>query len=359
MDISIPLELSLEEVADQIAIACDADVLLYNGRLDAVASHRLTQEVKRRNRRKNVLLILVTNGGEGGAAYRIARLLQSHYETFTIFATGYCKSAGTLLATGAHELIMSDHAELGPIDVQISKRDELWEMESSLTIMDTLTTLQQKALSACEAFFLALSAKSGGSITLRTATDIATAMTTGLFTPMYSQINPLHLGEAGRAMRIAESYGESLLAGGGNIGLEGLYRMLQGYPSHDYVIDRQEAERLFLRVREPSDEESALAELLGDEAIFANFDPDIPSRLLFRFLSSETSDDSSEMSDDATITRSDLGGSHNVSKIRDGSAQSKVDETLGEKGDYAGENGGGTAFASAAEDEEVSIAGSE
>jgi ClpP class serine protease len=39
--------------------------------------------------------------------------------------SGYCKSAGTLIALGANELAFGEHGELGPLDVQIAKRDEV------------------------------------------------------------------------------------------------------------------------------------------------------------------------------------------------------------------------------------------
>ena len=96
------------------------------------------------------------------------------YESFQLFVTGYCKSAGTLLATGAHELIMSNHGELGPLDVQLSKKDELWQRQSGLIGMDTLRALQGSAFEAFEQFFLQLKSKSGDTVSLRTATEIAT-----------------------------------------------------------------------------------------------------------------------------------------------------------------------------------------
>ena len=107
-------------------------------------------------------------GGDADPAYRIARCLQTKYERFLFYVSGYCKSAGTLVAIRAHQLIVSDHGELGPLDVQMSKKDELWETQSGLTVMDTLTMLQDNAFRAFETFFLTLMRNSGGAVTLRT-----------------------------------------------------------------------------------------------------------------------------------------------------------------------------------------------
>ena len=254
------------ELAETVAEKLDADVILYNGGIGREQDRFLIDALIDRELRTNVLLLLVTNGGDPDAAYRMARALQAKYERFILYVSGFCKSAGTLVATGAHELIMSDHGELGPLDVQMSKKDELWETQSGLTPMETLNALQNKALTAFEDFFLSIKARSGGAITLRTATQIATELTTGLFAPLYSQVDPLHVGEAGRAMSIASRYGKRLLVYGCNIDQEALKFLTTQYPSHGFVIDRQEASRLFEEVREPTAAEVELAQVLGDRA---------------------------------------------------------------------------------------------
>ena len=81
--------------------------------------------------------------------------------------------------------------------------------------MDTLSTLKDNALAAFDKFFLDIMAKSSGTITVQTAAQISTEMAVGMFTPLYSQVDPLHIGEA-RSMSIAGHYGKRLLAHGEN-----------------------------------------------------------------------------------------------------------------------------------------------
>lgn len=259
-------EQPIVDAADLVAQESDADVILYNGEIGREEDRFFIESLIARSRRENVLVLLVTGGGDPDAAYRIARALQEKYKRFTLYVSGYCKSAGTLVATGAHELVMSDHGELGPLDVQMSKKDELWETQSGLTPMETLNALQNKALTAFEDFFLSIKTRSGGTITLRTATQIATELTTGLFAPLYGQVDPLHVGEAGRAMSIASRYGNRLLDRGCNIDQDALKFLTTQYPSHGFVIDRREASLLFGAVREPTAAEVALAEALGVRA---------------------------------------------------------------------------------------------
>ena len=260
-------ESSLVSVAEDLAEQLDADIILYNGPIERPFDTEFIDICLEERIRDNVILILVTQGGDADAAYRIGRYLQRTYKHFTLYVSGYCKSAGTLIATGAHELVISDHGELGPLDVQMSKEDELWKMQSGLTISDTLDALQISADKAFTEFFLHMKAGSDDAITLRTATEIATKMTTGLFAPLYGQVDPMHVGEAHRAMSIAVEYGLRLLEEGRNIDSDHLRYLTSEYASHGFVIDRLEASELFANVREPSEKEVRLASELGRIAI--------------------------------------------------------------------------------------------
>ena len=59
-------------------------------------------------------------------------------------------------------------------------------------------------------------------------------------------------------MRIAQDYGRIL-----NPDCRHLDQLINTYPSHTFVIDREQARRMFKNVREPSDKEVALCEALG------------------------------------------------------------------------------------------------
>jgi len=115
------------QCANKIAVEQDVDVVIFNGPIDRLNAQRLIHIGQNRKRKHNVFFVLVTFGGDPDAAYIIARHLQSKYNHFALFVPELCKSAGTLIALGANELIISDYGELGPLDVQLSKKDELGE----------------------------------------------------------------------------------------------------------------------------------------------------------------------------------------------------------------------------------------
>ena len=151
IDDEIPQEgfdLTMRALAQGLADRHEADILFYNGAISGLASQKVIEMCRARSRRSNVILILVTPGGDADAAYRIARCLQEKYQKFSLFVPGWCKSAGTLLAIGADELYMSDYGELGPLDVQLSVTDELWEYSCNCSTPVVLRGLSGKAFRA-------------------------------------------------------------------------------------------------------------------------------------------------------------------------------------------------------------------
>ena len=118
----------------KVADRHEADIVFLTGDLERPRDGDFIEELTKRTRRKNVFLVLTTHGGDPNAAYRIARALQHGYSRFTAFVPGYCKSAGTLLILGAHELVLSAHAELGPLDIQLPSKVETDERGSVLTL---------------------------------------------------------------------------------------------------------------------------------------------------------------------------------------------------------------------------------
>jgi ClpP class serine protease len=66
-------------------------------------------------------LILHTLGGLVLAALQIARAIDKHKGKVTVLVPHYAMSGGTLIALAADEIIMSEHAVLGPVDPQLGE----------------------------------------------------------------------------------------------------------------------------------------------------------------------------------------------------------------------------------------------
>lgn len=64
-------------------------------------------------------LLLHTPGGDPTAAERIVNTCRSHAKSFHVVVVRTAMSAGTLVAMGADAILMTETAELGPIDPQM------------------------------------------------------------------------------------------------------------------------------------------------------------------------------------------------------------------------------------------------
>ena len=267
------MALDLRLVANRIASTDDADILLVNGAIEEHFDKFLWSALSSRKRKLSSLyLILVTSGGSANAAFRAARHVQGMYGQFRAVVPGWCKSAGTLVCVGATEIIMADLGELGPLDVQLMKPDDLGGRLSGLTLDSALRSLQTLTFNYFETFFTETIRKSNGQITTKTSADIASALTIGVMQPIFAQVDPVRLGEDYRSTSIAKEYAARLDLKYKNLVVDQDWRAIDllvgGYPSHDFVIDRQEAQALFRRVRPLEGDLSELVTILGEVAVY-------------------------------------------------------------------------------------------
>ncbi len=103
--------------------------------------------------------------------------------------------------------------------------------------------------------------RSNGAISTKTASGIAREIAVGLLAPITAQVDPIQIGEVRRAVRIAKDYA-SRLKGNPNT----IQKLVEGYPSHSFVIDIDEAQELFENVRLTHPLEELLAITLSKDS---------------------------------------------------------------------------------------------
>jgi hypothetical protein len=246
----------------------DTDVIVYFGDITRDGYESLAVACTGRKLRKHVVMLMVTLGGDPNAAYRIARMLQEYYKTvspkevsasvrprgtFSIYVDTLCKSAGTIVCLGADRLILSEKAELGPIDVQLRKQDEVGERTSGLTPIQAIQFLETQSVRLFKRHFTELRDPNDLGFSTKMAAGIATEMTVGLLTAIYQQLDPIRLAEVDRSLKISHDYGERLTHDS-NLKEGAIEKLLAKYPSHGFVIDRKEASELFTKVEPPTKE---------------------------------------------------------------------------------------------------------
>jgi Serine dehydrogenase proteinase len=207
-------------------------------------------------------LYLRTPGGSPDFAFRIARALRHSFKKkLTLVVPKQCKSAGTLIAIGATEIVIADRGELGPLDIQLAKKDELFEMGSGLDIITALGVVREEAVTAFQNCIVSLK-NTGRQVSARMAAELAANLVAQMVSPLYQQIDPLRIAETQRSIAIAMAYGSRLDEYDRNLRPGALIKLITEYPSHGFVIDRKEAKQLFKSVRSTTDIESRLGEEL-------------------------------------------------------------------------------------------------
>ena len=95
---------------------------------------------------KPLEFVLHTPGGLVLPALQIARAIKAHPGKKTVFVPHYAMSGGTLIALAADEIVLSEHAVLGPIDPQIG----------GLPAASVVRVTQDKPIQATEDYTLIL-----------------------------------------------------------------------------------------------------------------------------------------------------------------------------------------------------------
>lgn len=232
----------------------NTDIFVYIGEINRQGYTSLSNEIAaiHGSRKENVLLCLATFGGDPDAGYRIGRCLQHYYEgKVSIFAPSLCKSSGTLTAIAANYLIIGNQGEFGPLDIQLRKTDEIGEQSSGLDIFKAVNFLEARVMDQFSQYLPTI--RFGSGVSTRLSADIAAKLIQSVIQPIASQIDPIKIGEHQRAIGIAQKYGELLNEMTNALKPDALNTLIAGYPSHGFVIDRKEAEKLFNKVYKPCD----------------------------------------------------------------------------------------------------------
>ena len=165
------------------------------------------------NHDKDVLLVLVSPGGEIEPAYQIAKICKSFAkERFIVAVPRSAKSAATFVALGADEIHMGILGQLGPIDPQLGNLPALGVQRA----LETIASICEKNPGSSEMFAKYLS-------------------------------STVTIEQIGYCQRVAESavqYAELLLATKAEVrdkANQVASHLVHGYKDHSFVIDAQEA----------------------------------------------------------------------------------------------------------------------
>ena len=155
---------------------------------------------------------------------------------------------------GADAIYLGADAELGPLDAQIVDRSGNSRDASALETFKALEQLLGYSLSTLDALtrHLMLTAE----MDLPHAIDRTQQLFAAIVTPLYQQIDPHELGEAGRYLSEGEDYAMHVMKRWGYRDFTDIERsriarkLVWDYPSHGFVIDVEEAKGIGLHAHE-------------------------------------------------------------------------------------------------------------
>jgi hypothetical protein len=129
-------------------------------------------------------------------------------------------------------------------------------------------TLESRVLASFESHFRQL--RFSMALPTRLASEIASGLAVGTYKEIFAQVDPMRVGDTERAVKIAWEYGERLARSSKNAKEGTLARLVAEYPSHSFVIDREEARELFHKVDDPTEAERSLAVMATARAPFSD-----------------------------------------------------------------------------------------
>lgn len=201
-------------------------------------------------KRPRVDLWLESPGGDAHSAYKLALYLRNRFETVNVVVPDYAKSAATLLAIAADAIYMAPSAELGPLDMQQSREGEA-QLRSALDTAHSIEALFHRAVQNALV--------EGGNVIQATRLSREKVVThmldfsASFYQPLIEQLDPLAIFAASTGLEVTVEYGVRLLQSSNPSVPEEILRdrvriLVTGYPTHGFVIDRNEARSLGLPV---------------------------------------------------------------------------------------------------------------
>lgn len=164
--------------------------------------------------------------------------------------TDSAKSAATLIALSADEILLGRWGELGPLDPQLRDPSGGSRSISPLETMQGLDFLRQHYLETLDIIMPLLLSRSD--MDLPHVLEYAPRFLSPIATPLYGLVDYRELGDAVRRLSIGEAYATEVmkrwspLGDNDNTVRKVVNELVWKYPYHGYIIDVEEANKIGL-----------------------------------------------------------------------------------------------------------------
>jgi len=271
---------SIRETAEALRVHRKRPCLLYISRQVAHSDVVAVRAALEDERLTALDVIVSSPGGDVEAAYLVARELRRRVQTLTVHIPFRTKSAATLIALAADELVLGSLGELGPLDAQYEEKQAAdFPLNTSRLLLETALREVEDHAATCYEGAIQRILKQSGMRPFEACSKAAEFMGT-LYGPLMARFDPARLGESSRGLALGEAYASRLLrryrpALSQEDRQRLLDRLVRGYPAHSFIVDREEATELGLPVRSPDKQEAALLDRLGLQLIEFGLEEDL------------------------------------------------------------------------------------
>lgn len=173
-------------------------------------------EIKK-NKVKNLFLLLNSFGGGVSSSYKIAKILRDNFEEITIFIPHIAASGATLIALSGNKLIMGEMSHITPIDLQMERNEKFYSVNAMIRSFGNLNNLFETTREEDAPY---------------------------PWKAMANKLDPVEFQEWVDASNLMENYARDILSH--NKALQErsdaiISRLGRGYPTHTYAITAEEA----------------------------------------------------------------------------------------------------------------------
>jgi hypothetical protein len=226
--------------------------LIHGGQQQHICGPTLWAVIDRRREFDNIDtldVLLHSPGGHADLAFQMMKFFRRKAKRVNVIVPLGAKSAATLMCLAADSILMGQFSELGPLDVQIEDPIEKGaEPVSPIDDFKSMEFLREYAVEILDYFTVTFVKRYG--ISLKDALPHSTSCVTGLVGELYKKIDPLEVGGHRRSLAVGEEYANKLLSLMKNPNKKAIVqRLVWQYPSHDFVVDYDEALELGLPVQ--------------------------------------------------------------------------------------------------------------
>jgi hypothetical protein len=271
---------AMRETAAELRAYRTRPCLLYISRQVAHADVLALWEALGEARPESLDMIISSPGGDIEAAYLAARELRRRVQALTVYVPFRTKSAATLIALAADELVIGPLGELGPLDAQYKeKQAQDFPLSTSRLLLDTaLRELEERAGTCYDTAIHRILAQT--KMRPFEACTKAAEFVGTLYGPLLAKLDPVRLAESARGLSLGRAYASRLLRRYRPALTEDdrrllLDRLVATYPAHSFIVDREEATELGLPVRTPDRKEEELLDRLGLQLIEFGMEEDV------------------------------------------------------------------------------------